>query len=45
MLSIHLADMIAEVYTGESKPNIQIPLVINKDSKSLIESLYSTKKS
>ena len=42
--AIHLADMIAEVYTGESKPNIQIPLVINKDSKSLIESLYSTKK-
>ena len=42
--AIHLADMISEVYTGESQPNIQIPLVINEDSKALIESLHSTKK-
>ena len=42
--AIHLADMISEVYTGDSKPSVQIPLVINDDSKSLIESLYSTRK-
>ena len=41
--SIHLADMISEIYFGE-KSSFKIPLVINDDSKSLIESLYSTKK-
>ena len=42
--AIHLADMIAEIYTGETNPNIKIPLIVNEDSASLIESLYSTKK-
>ena len=42
--SIHLADMIVEIYTGSPLSNIQIPLIVNEDSKSLIESLYSTKK-
>ena len=42
--SIHLSDMIAEIYSGEKDPKTKIPLVINEDSASLIESLYSTKK-
>ena len=36
--------MIAEVYTGDHKSKFQIPLVIYEDSKSLIDSLYSTRK-
>ena len=42
--ALHLADMISEVYTGEANPKLKIPLTINEDSKSLIESLYSTQK-
>ena len=42
--SIHLADLIAEIYTGKEEPTVKIPLKINEDSASLIESLYSTKK-
>ena len=41
--AIHLADMLTEICSpnpGEEK----IPLIINEDSKSLIQSLYSTKK-
>ena len=41
--SIHLADMLSEVYFGDSE-KFKIPLVVNEDSKSLVESLYSTKK-
>ena len=39
--------MISEVYKGknpEKQDDDKIPLVINEDSKSLVESLYSTKK-
>ena len=42
--SIHLADLISEIYTGEHNPSVKIPLIVNEDSASLIESLYSTKK-
>ena len=42
--AIHLADMISEIHSGNPKPSQEIPLVINEDSKSLIESLHSTKK-
>ena len=42
--AIYLSDMITEVYTGQSKSDKIIPLVINEDSISLIQSLYSTKK-
>ena len=41
--SIHLADMLSEVYFGDSE-KFKIPLVVNEDSKSLVESLYSMKK-
>ena len=41
--AIHLADMISEIYKGEEN-KFEIPLVNNEDSKSLKESLYSTKK-
>ena len=42
--SIHLSDMIAEIYSGEKDPKTKIPLFISEDSASLIKSLYSTKK-
>ena len=44
--AIHLADMINEIYnnTVDSPKERKIPLTINDDSKSLIDSLYSTKK-
>ena len=42
--SIHLADLIAEIYSGEEESETKIPLKVNGDSASLIESLYSTKK-
>ena len=46
--AIHLADMINEIYNNTvESPNreeMKIPLIINDDSKSLIDSLYSTKK-
>ena len=41
--AVHLSSMITEIYSGEVH-NTPIPLVIKEDSKSLIESLYSTKK-
>ena len=41
--SIHLADMISEIYTGSNEGH-KIPLIVNEDSASLVESLYSTKK-
>ena len=41
--AIHLTNMISELYTGKLI-GYQIPIVVNEDSKSLIESLYSTKK-
>ena len=42
--SIHLANLIAEIYTGDAYPKVNIPLIVNEDSASLIDSLYSTKK-
>ena len=45
--AIHLADMISEIYNGTPKKDdedFRIPLTINEDSKSLVESLHSTKK-
>ena len=35
--------MIAEIYTGE-KNSKGLPILVKEDSKSLIESIYSTKK-
>jgi hypothetical protein len=41
--AIHLGKMISELYSADhNAPNI--PIVVNEDSKSLIESIYSTKK-
>ena len=42
--SIYLSDMISEIYSGNAKCEHKIPLFINEDSLSLIQSLYSTKK-
>ena len=41
--AIHLSNLISEIYTGEATKNI-LPIVANEDSKSLLESIYSTKK-
>ena len=41
--AIHLADMITEIHSANPTED-KIPLIINEDSKSLVESLYSTKK-
>ena len=42
--AIYISSMLTEIYTGRiDKPCL--PLIIKEDSKSLIESLYSTKKS
>ena len=41
--AIHLADMITEIHSTNPNED-KIPLIINEDSKSLVESLYSTKK-
>ena len=41
--AIHLSNMLTELYTGKPKEN-SIPIVVNEDSLSLVESLYSTKK-
>ena len=35
--------MITEIYTGETRQT-SIPIIINEDSKGLVESIYSTKK-
>ena len=40
----HLADMITEITSTTNSEEDKIPLIINEDSKSLVESLYSTKK-
>ena len=41
--AIHLSQMITEIYSGNVN-SFQIPMLINEDSKALIDSLYSTKK-
>ena len=41
--TIHFSNLLSEVYTGQSTMN-SIPIVANTDSKSLLESIYSTKK-
>ena len=41
--SIHLSNLLTEIYTGNPNKN-SIPIVGNTDSKSLLESIYSTKK-
>ena len=41
--AIHLSNMITEIYTGKANEN-SIPIIVNEDSLSLIESLYSSKK-
>ena len=41
--SIHFSNLLSEIYTGKSTLNM-IPIVANIDSKSLLESIYSTKK-
>ena len=41
--SIHISNLITEVYTGEASMNT-LPIIANEDSNSLLESIYSTKK-
>ena len=41
--SIHLSNLLTEIYTGNPTQN-SIPIIANTDSKSLLESIYSTKK-
>merc|ERR1712082_497958 len=41
--AIPLSNMISEIYTGQVYSH-QIPIQVNTDSKSLLDSLYSTKK-
>ena len=41
--AIHFSNLVSEIYTGKANLNI-IPIVANIDSKSLLESIYSTKK-
>ena len=41
--AIHLSNLLTEIYTGKSTEN-SIPIVANTDSKSLLQSIYSTKK-
>ena len=41
--AIHLSQMLSEIYTGDGL-SLSIPLIINEDSKALVDSLYSTKK-
>ena len=41
--AIHLTNIITELCFGNDN-KYQIPIVVNEDSKSLVESLYSTKK-
>ena len=41
--TIHLGNILSELYYGD--PNyLKIPIIINEDSKSLVESIFSTKK-
>ena len=41
--AVHLSNLLTEIYTGKSTEN-SIPIVANTDSKSLLQSIYSTKK-
>ena len=41
--AVHFSNLITEIYTGEPTTN-SIPIVANTDSKSLLQSIYSTKK-
>lgn len=41
--AIHLSHMLTELYSGKSRDD-SIPIIVNEDSLSLVESLYSTKK-
>ena len=41
--AIHLSNLLMEVYSGNVKEN-SIPIIVNEDSLSLVESIYSTKK-
>ena len=41
--SIHISNLITEIYTGDASKNT-LPIIANEDSKSLLESIYSTKK-
>ena len=41
--AIHLSNMLMELYSGKQQHG-SIPIVVNEDSLSLVESLYSTKK-
>ena len=41
--AIHISNLVTEVYTGKPSMN-SLPIVANEDSKSLLESIYSTKK-
>ena len=41
--TIHISNLITEIYTGDPSKNA-LPIVANEDSKSLLESIYSTKK-
>ena len=40
--SVYLSSMISELYTGENEK--LLPIIVNEDSKGLIDSLYSTRK-
>ena len=41
--AIHFSNLITEIYTGQATKNT-MPIIANIDSKSLLESIYSTKK-
>ena len=41
--TIHLGNILSEIYFG-SENHHRIPITINEDSKSLVESIFSTKK-
>ena len=42
--TIHISNLITEIYTVDPSKNA-LPIVANEDSKSLLERIYSTKKS
>ena len=41
--AVHFSNLLTEIYTGKPTTN-SIPIVANTDSKSLLQSIYSTKK-
>ena len=41
--ALYISSMITEIYSGENRRQ-DIPLVVHTDSKSLLESIYSTRK-